>query len=417
MQDRFQLTLNGQELRFADVNQIAKEASLADDLVLAELLRLAPYSGGSALRGILPFSIQGRAFGRALITGVAGGVNVSPFRAVVGSRTLPATSAVDSVTDIRSAVYVNASGTTTEKTVTIPNGDGNAAHHRCHVIYATLMVDASAGSTTRLVKDPTTAVVAPASVIPNLRTSVTLGIVSGSEVTSGVTVPTLPADPTGGYNIALAYVRTIGTYTSGTTVATTDILEIAPVLQTNNFASAAPANRVTQGTTTFTNVQTWLDGGARHRSSMPAGMTGTVTRLIPIAINTAVDTSGSIVVDDSVDWRNRMFKCVTQGQGGSGGGFTTLFPWDSATAIPFATNSSANTQVVTQLSASFTLPAPVANLSKDNSDTIVTGGGVSDFFQLFVDTNGRLAFDWQLTASGLYKFFIWLEASAPYTNK
>ena len=53
--ERFALTQNGQEVEQSDINALSDAGGLADDHVLAELLRLAPFSGSGASKAILPF--------------------------------------------------------------------------------------------------------------------------------------------------------------------------------------------------------------------------------------------------------------------------------------------------------------------------------------------------------------------------
>ena len=53
--ERFALTQNGQEVEQSDINALSDAGGLADDHVLAELLRLAPFSGNGVSKAILPF--------------------------------------------------------------------------------------------------------------------------------------------------------------------------------------------------------------------------------------------------------------------------------------------------------------------------------------------------------------------------
>src|SRR6478609_1703037 len=114
MEDRFRIQVVGQELGKDDVNLIGSEASLADDRVLAEMLRMLPYSGSPA-RGILPASSQQVSGSSAVTTSSvvtpSGSADaktiINPFRAVIGPRS--PTTGKDAYRDIRSAISVGPS--------------------------------------------------------------------------------------------------------------------------------------------------------------------------------------------------------------------------------------------------------------------------------------------------------------------
>ena len=53
--------LDGQEVEEDDLNGISENAALADDRVLAELVRVRPYNGTSPSRGIMPYGYLGAA--------------------------------------------------------------------------------------------------------------------------------------------------------------------------------------------------------------------------------------------------------------------------------------------------------------------------------------------------------------------
>ena len=105
MEPRFQISQNGQELQKDDVNLVAHEAALADDRVLAELLRLAPFDGQRVAKAILPFGHAGAAGPTVAPNGPTGSVLISPFRAVIGSRSPVQVGAKDCWRDIRSAIF------------------------------------------------------------------------------------------------------------------------------------------------------------------------------------------------------------------------------------------------------------------------------------------------------------------------
>ena len=100
--ERFQLTQNGQEVEQSDINALSDAGGLADDHVLAELLRLAPFSGSGVSKAILPFGSAAT----VAPAGATGTVTVSPFRAVVGTRDTAANiGPLKNWNDLRSAIF------------------------------------------------------------------------------------------------------------------------------------------------------------------------------------------------------------------------------------------------------------------------------------------------------------------------
>lgn len=421
MQDQVQLTLNGQALLIGDFNAVAHEAAHADDMALAEILRMAPYDGSTVTRGIMPFGYRGAANNLGIILGTAGGVHVGQFRAVVGSRTTLATSPADNYMDIRSAVFTAVSG----QTLAVPVGAGQA---RVHLVYATLYVDRNASTTVRRIKDVTSAVVTSTNVVPTLQSYITVALVS---VNSG-SIPTIPADPTGGYNIPIAYLRTAAGYTSGSFLAAADVVDASTVVSPFRH-QVAPANKIWMntgaflqsatppGAGTFTNWSTFTDG--RPRTYMPAEMNGTVTRFIPILISVdagaVVDIADGSIVDDSIDWRNRVFKCVGQLAGTAS---FKDFAWH-ADGLPRVVNATAPVPVtLTQLGNSLTANPDfgsrltVFSATNANSPAFVGVGGT---IELYVDASTGALKVKRVEGGALtsYTLFVWLEASHPFTNK
>jgi hypothetical protein len=90
-------TLDGQELEVPDIANLGAVAGLADDRVLAELLRITPYDGTNVYRGVVPFAVRSALGatspgGTVQSSGIGNGsVVVNPFRAIVGSRNAPGT--------------------------------------------------------------------------------------------------------------------------------------------------------------------------------------------------------------------------------------------------------------------------------------------------------------------------------------
>src|ERR1700719_1812588 len=107
-EDFLQLAQNGVEVEQGDINLLGSVGGLADDHVLAELLRLAPFSGTVA-KAVLPFGHTQSAAPTVAPNGASGSVVVSPFRVIVGSRDTTANIGVRANwNDLRSGICAGA---------------------------------------------------------------------------------------------------------------------------------------------------------------------------------------------------------------------------------------------------------------------------------------------------------------------
>ncbi len=106
----YQHELDGQEVEQEDINLLGRTGGLADDRVLAELLRLAPFDGTNTAKAILPFALRAADSGTVVPNGATGSVRILPFRAIIGSRTSIATDPLAAWRDIRSSVYSQTTG-------------------------------------------------------------------------------------------------------------------------------------------------------------------------------------------------------------------------------------------------------------------------------------------------------------------
>ncbi len=401
-QDKVQATLNGQELLIGDYNKIAAEAARADDLALGEMLRMAPYDGSTVTRGILPMGTRGQATSVGVLQNGTGGIVANPFRAVVSSRVLVATSKFDNLTDIRSAMYTDATP------LALPAGAGTA---RVHLVYATIFVDVTT-ATSSLVKDLASKVVTP---LPNTgpaHTYVTTSFVSAT----APALPTIPADSVGVYNIPLAYVRTAAGYTLAAAVAPSDILDIAPVLDANFRHSVGVANQIFRTAPSTDNIASWAGGSARPTMYMPASMVGTVTRFIPFSASIGVDgvtpnvPFSGVVVDDSIDWRGRVFKATCQGVAASYGPWTGQAGSPKAGTLPYVAMGNslfANASYASRLTA----------VRVNYADYPLPFVNAGEFVELYVNaSNGKLMLEWNAAGTHAVNLFVWLEASSPFSN-
>src|SRR6202161_1811381 len=88
-ENQYQNTQDGQETQQTDFNLFAKEAALATDRSLAELLRLGPFNGAAVSKVIAPYGcggLSGAAIPMVQPNGSSATVKVMPFTAIVGPR-------------------------------------------------------------------------------------------------------------------------------------------------------------------------------------------------------------------------------------------------------------------------------------------------------------------------------------------
>lgn len=434
MQPRLNLLNNGQELQGNDINAMAQVASAADDQVLAELLRPPGNSivGAAVSKYIQHYSYRTVAnsipYGDQQTTvipnGATGGVQINPFRAIVGSRTAPGTNALLSLTDIRSAIFIG-SATAIAGTVTFAaNSSGNP---RWDLVYAAVAVDGATANVTRYVKNPTTKVVNPTSVSVFLNTTVTVSAVTG---TPGATpsVPTQPADTSTTFYIPIAAVRIPNGFTATSTVSTRDIRDQSPVIPIDRHTGVAnlqPANGDNDGggggyATNFP----WVAGSAGTRPTiwLPPGMMGGEQRFIMLDCQSGTPANWShppgSVVDSSVDWRNRLFLVVWQASTSSK--FATDTTASGSGAVPYAgtrpTTSAmfpANSFIAdAQLSAG----NPTVLLLSHSDDTVNIAA--SAFVGLYVDVAGGTGKLLMGTSGSTpnCRLFVWLMATSCFPN-
>lgn len=451
MEPQQQQTQNGQELQTTDVNALGAVSALADDHVLAELLRMAPYVSGTAAKMILPYGTDAEYLHDTVAaTGSAdGSVNIWPFRAIVGSRTAPATDALASWRDIRSGVWVGGKGSWSATPPTAlfvsqliaANVSGQA---RWDLIYAIISPDASQAAVPRAVKSPVNGSVTTPSVVVQLSTTVTLGYTQGAPSASPI-LPSLPSDGGGSYYIPLAYVAVPNGFSAISTVLPWQIYTVAPcpigLSKGLGGVNAGPANQQNAANGQVVNsssLATWANTvtasvSGRPDTFLPPSMVGAEMLFGAIDLsgaNSALWSHQSLtIVDSSRDWRNRFFSTKWQAQQGSGSG--GHFAWDHGTGATAFIPTWSPDAVATHPQAgyqfegfgqsfkqdSLNLPgAPPASCSVaafvGNSQLTLLGTGVA----LYVNgSTGNLHIYINGTAANCLLFF-WLQASRPYAN-
>jgi hypothetical protein len=422
--ERFALTQNGQEVEQSDINALSDAGGLADDHVLAELLRLAPFSGNGVAKAILPFGTTAT----VAPAGATGSITVSPFRAVVGTRDTAANiGTLKNWNDLRSAIFTGPNALALSQ----PLQANTTAQPRWDLLYAQLQVDAPGAQVSRYRKDPATEQVSVVQVAKSLVQSISVGVTQG---TSGGPKPTLPPDGGGTFFFPLANVRVPANFGPLSTVASTDIEDLAPyapVALTTGASVLVPANHQYKegGSVLSSAAFAWGSGGGRPGPVIPPTMSGCEGRLIAIDVQAAASASWShqpgSVVDDSRDWRNRIFRWFAAVNSNA----TWLYPWDRGNSQP--PRALAATGAVWQAGGmafgfgqSFvpdslgiirfpipTLSMPVVAQVNPTNANLPASTNVA----LYVDTQtGVLAV--AMTGQPGVRCFFWLEASAQFPN-
>jgi hypothetical protein len=306
----FNAAMAGVEVEIDDINLMAEAAALSEDHVYAEIFRPEYFSGAGAAKGIVQYGLreQGstgtypQSYGVVVSSGIGNAsVYVPEFRALIGSRTTLATSPDKFRNDVRTAVS-NAQNLQLAATV---------SNHRYDLIYARVTPD-NPNLNQRYVKsaDGLLGVVN----LPNRLTSdVVLGVVTGTEGASPA-LPALPADTLTNFYVPLAYVQLEHPHALTDTIEPYQIREVAPVV------SLAPAvGGVDMRPASFTNkvggaLPAWPIGG-RPIEYMAPTMVGQVSRVFGLSFfagyaSLALGTTR--ILDDSCDWRNRIFRTSVQ---------------------------------------------------------------------------------------------------------
>ncbi len=313
METQFQLTVNGQSILQADINTLG-ESALADDRMLADFLRLAPYAGGDVDKAIYPYTEAGDLNSTVCINARGNGsVDVRPFRAFVGSRAATGASvALNKVNwrDIRSGIWVGDGGATADGhsqwVVLAANATGNP---RWDTVYAIVTPDYDSAPEIRRVKDPTTEVITPASLVTTLTTRVQVAVVTGTAGASPV-LPTIPTDGAGSYYIALAHVYVPTGFGAASNVAVQSLAPVAPMQTISPATTGArtirPANK-----NNVVDPTKWT--GILHPATfLPTDTIGSESLIVQLDLSSASSANWSHattgVVDDSRDWRNCLFK-------------------------------------------------------------------------------------------------------------
>lgn len=409
METQYVHASNGEEVIQEDLNLMGEGSALADDRVLAELFRVKAYDGATVVKRILPFGedsvLPGGSF--STIVPTTGGVDVLPFRAIVGSRTAVSSDAKANWRDIRSAIHIGAGQLYTHLDLDSDSGGGA----RFDLIYAKVTVDATT-SVSRKVKDPATLVVTTVSV--NSRKSTTVEVLALKGTEGAATKPSLPADAAGVYYIGLAYVRVAAGFTTGVTATTPpDIWEWVDCADMAE-ATGACTCRVADGNNDPAGaVETrtpWTIAGVKPPAHMPSTMVGSESLLIALDLTTgSLSHQNGDVIDDSRDWKMRLFKFTAFA---IDAGSSPSFAWEGAAAPLVPSHiGTLGTSMCYGLGQSIDAAGRTAvYITPTDMSQLALGSVVS----ITVNSGGQLVLG--LTGAPNAKVFIWLDASAQYAN-
>lgn len=401
MEPKFFVQNNGQQVINSDLDLLGETSALADDRVLAELFRLKPYDGSTVSRGILTYGHQGSATtGLAAPNGASGSILVYPFRAIIGSRTAVASNAKANLRDVRSSISVGTS--TLAGTVAIAaNASGNP---RIDLVYAQVALDASDAGVVRKIKNPTSKVIAGATVTITKSNTVTLDVVEGAPSGSPA-IPALPADAGDNYYIPIAYVYVPNGFNAGSTVSTGDLAIVAPVL------TVAPAVGASSMRLANAHQKVGLSGVQFGQFGLPQNFAPAVNGVGCETLAFYVDlTTGSVshtngaIIDDSRDWRKRIcrWSVVTEPSGAG-----TFYR-----ARGTMYGGSVASSVVTGHGTTFEVGTIGYAIRIDGQTGVTTNMANGSEFCIDVDSNGRLILNY--SGAPNCAFMVWLDLSGPF---
>lgn len=417
------LSVDGQEITQDDFNDNAANAALATDRTLAELFRPAPHDNGSGAqvtKGILPFSFYGSPavgadFGIVAPSGSAdGSVLIPPFRAILGS--------TDSSTpdaNWRAVRSVAFEGTdSTKKTFQRQALAATSTNNRWDLVWAKLTTDFNNLSQSRYDRDGSTGVVSTITPVVEKIDTVTIGVTQGTEAATP-TRPALPSDSGADHYFPLAYVRLVHPHTAGTTLLSKQIQEVAPTIP---LARATGAATLQPGNSQYLTAGTVIANGgdftnsARPNAFLPSTMVGQEGRFFAFdwdATTKSHPVTATTLIDDSVDWRRRVFRWFACAANGSPG---DAFIWNATAPgnIPAASISSSN--LAWGFGQSF---------QDDGTGIAGVAGGVAAIGNL-ADTAFPIYLVVDLSTGVLNvvvgsdpgcRLYLWLEATGPFSNK
>ena len=313
--------VDGHGIQVDDVARLGAVAGLADDRVLAEILRVQPFDGSNLFKGIVPFGYRKNGADPGATVAPSGNpdgsIVVSPFRAIIGSRNVPGTAptndpagsfappALQNWRDIRTGIFVGSALALTQAIALAPC----PTNSRWDLVYATLSLDANGPSATRRVKSPSTSAVSSVSIPSWVQSFVSVTVLAGTPGASPA-LPTIPADSGSSYNVPIAYVYVPNGFTGGSTVLAKNIRAYSTALSAfmKPGLVVEPAGGNNDRVGTYATNFGWGTSG-RPGPFMSPDMVGGKMIVAEIDASNATPSLWShppgTIVDSSCDWRNR----------------------------------------------------------------------------------------------------------------
>jgi hypothetical protein len=322
---------NGTEITTDDIALTGQVSGLADDRVLQEILRLAPYDGTQVYKAIIPYDYQVDKVGAGATivppTSTVtpsnhgdGSIAVNPFRAVVGSRAAASADPLKNWRDVRSGIFTGPGSSADAPHLAqsfLIGANADASHTRYDLVYATVTVDVQSNPVQRRYKDPSASTVAAQTVFQYLACTVTVTVLPGTPSATPA-IPTLPADAAPSYNIALAAVRVVHGFNATSILVGADIRMLSTGVGYKSLEPGfqmEPATGNNDRAGTYCSAGThfaWdpLTAGSRPAPFLPPDMVGGKCVLAMVDNLDASSANWShpdeSIVDDSIDWRNRI---------------------------------------------------------------------------------------------------------------
>lgn len=394
---KFIQTFNGQSIYKEDLAVLADAAGAGDDALKHVVRNTGRIGRARVQRGLV------RLEDGALITNGPTGIKNRTFTAWIGAET---TDSPEGWSGLRS-VTVPAEAFT----FAVP---ALAGGRRIDLIVAKYSPRLTSGEVQRKVKNPVTGAVTEEDVSVTEYDAVTFEYLQGP----AGSLPAWPSDPVGGFYIPIAAIYVTDGWSGAGTFPSIFIEEIADVR--SSAISPRPP-------TSSSSIVGGVFGGGRNvnfasgsfgyinSTSMPSTMRGDVQLWIPVSKGALV--TGKLI-DDSVDWRNRLFRSDVEYRNGT---FLPLFPWEQDYAqlaqgkmyAGFETGAPYDTGLLIQTHHGQSFRKVGSIVSERYALVIDHGASASTATYLYVDDNGALRLTVGQTASRCV--LVWLQASAQYT--
>jgi len=413
METLYQHTVPGQDVAEEELNWVAETAAKTDDHVLAELLRMIPgLSGGFVHKAILPYRVEAlHPSGVAVNTtgiitpfGTTGSVLVYPFRALIGSRYVGDQSIWY---DIRTARFM---GTIAPVLAAQRVLSATVTNSRWDLIYARVDLTVTSAPVERIVRTVGGDVAQNISLYTD--TTVTIGVVEGAEGATPVR-PALPTDGSGAYYIGIAYVLLPHPFTSSTAVEPEWICEhvpVAPLAASTGAVTFRPASFAYADDSALWAQRAWGPADERPEEHLPATMLGGAQRFIALDfmdVTKSLDPDVPTVMDNTIDWRNRVLTFVVYGNAVAG----RRFAW-MPDSLPFVELEPSG-PALTFMGSTFNLDMPALVLNATTFPIITSDSSLV----IGISATGELTATYVSgTTPLLEKYCIIVQATGQFTN-